>query len=172
MEKEIDIQNKFEEILAKLKKDKKENVESPKNSNKNNNSQYCYDFKELEKILFGNFDENNYIKQSKWKIELTEDLKKYVNLITKINSNDEQEMKVIDNDYIFEEWKNSFEKGYKKQREFQNLVKLSKDINLAKMKEALLTLTGNHKYEIFENEPSNFQRMIKKTISKNDIMNY
>ena len=45
MEKEIDIQNKFEEILKRLKKDnKKENDESPKNSKNNINSQYNYDF--------------------------------------------------------------------------------------------------------------------------------
>ena len=169
MEKYIEI--KFEEILERLKKDKKENDESLKNSTKNINSKYFYDFKELEKILFGDLNEKNGVEN--WKIEFTEDLKKYVNLITKLNSNGDQEMIVFDIQYIFKEWKKSFEKGYKQKKEFQNLVKLRNDIDLPKMKEAILILTGNHKYEIFVNDdPSNFQKMIDKTISKKEIMNY
>ena len=173
MEKEIDIQNKFEEILKRLKKDnKKENDESPKNSKKNINSQYNYDFKELEKILFGDLQKIKFIEQSNWKVELIEDLKKYVNLITKINSKEGPEKIVVDNIYIFKEWKNSFGQGYKQREEFKNLVKLENDINLAEMKKDLLTLIDNHKYAIFENDPSNFQKIINNKISQEEIMNY
>lgn len=40
------------------------------------------------------------------------------------------------------------------------------------MKEALLTLIDIQKYEIFKNDPSNFQKMVKNSIKNEEIMNY
>ena len=44
-----------------------------------------------------------------------------MNLITKINFNGEKIIIIINNEYIFKEWKNFFKKGYKMKKKLKSL---------------------------------------------------
>ena len=79
-----------------------------------------------------------------------------------IENKDEKEITVINTDYIFKEWKKSFNKSFKIKEEFKLIVKTDNLNNLKKenIKEALIKLIPNVKFEIFKDVPSKFQNMI------------
>ena len=99
---------------------------------------YSYDVDELEKIIFNgkkeNFNEN--------KILIVKEIKEYVKMIIDIENKDAKEITVINNDYIFKEWKSSFNKSYKTKEEFKLIVKTDNidNFQIKDIKEALIKL--------------------------------
>ena len=69
---------------------------------------------------------------------------------------------VINNDYIFKEWKKSFNKSYKTREEFKLIVKADnlENLKIKDIKDALIKLIPKVKFEIFKDDPSKFENMI------------
>ena len=126
---------------------------------KNNKEPYSYDIEELEKIII-----NGDITYNDNKILIVKEIKEYVKMIMKIDNNEVKEIRLINSDYIFEEWKNSFNKNYKADKKYKSIVKDDhlKDLKISEIKEALTTLIPETKFEIFSEDPSKFENMIKK----------
>ena len=75
---------------------------------------------------------------------------------------DVKEITVINNDYIFKEWKSSFNKSYKTKEEFKSIVQTDnlENLKLKDIKDALIKLIPNIKFEIFKDKPSKFESLI------------
>ena len=156
LSKKEDILQKFNDLIIKLENKEKGNIliDMPKN----NMESYSYDFDELENILFNNkkknFNEN--------KILIVKEIKEYAKMIMDIENQEEKEITVINNDYIFKEWKRSFNKSYKSKEEFKLIVKTDNlnNLKIKDIKEALIKLIPDEKFEIFKDAPSKFENMI------------
>jgi len=142
--------------MVKLENKEKGNI--LKDMPKNNMESYSYDFDELENILFNNkkknFNEN--------KILIVKEIKEYAKMIMDIENQEEKEITVINNDYIFKEWKRSFNKSYKTKEEFKLIVNTDNlnNLKIKDIKEALIKLIPDEKFEIFKDAPSKFENMI------------
>ena len=66
-----------------------------------------------------------------------------------IDNKEVKEITVIKNDYIFKEWKSSFNKSYKTREEFKLIVKTDnlENLKIKDIKDALIKLTPNIKFE-------------------------
>ena len=93
-----------------------------------------------------------------------EELKKQKNI--------EEKRRNYDIKFLFQEWKNAFNVGYRKDVIFQKLVKLEKETSLETMKSNLVVLVPNLKMEIFSDDYHNFARNISGYIKDKDIDSY
>ena len=73
---------------------------------------------------------------------------------------------------LFEEWKRAFEKGYRTEITFKQLVKLESDITLEIIKNNLSILVPNLKVEIFIEDYHDFSKNIKDILKDKEINNY
>ena len=79
---------------------------------------------------------------------------------------------IYDIDYLFKQWKNSFNYGYKTDDIFKKIIKFSPNITLDKIKENTTKLIGNKVMKIYKEDASKFISMIDSVLEKNSVENY
>ena len=146
-----------------------ENTIQSQNNNGNNV------FNTIKDILYPNKDQKESILDKIEKsmellssIELTENNCENLN----VKLNDENKKLNYDIRFLFSEWKNSFNKGYRADKIFKKLIKIEKDITLESIKKNLTDLVSNSKIEIFKEDYHNFAKKISSVLGDNEIDNY
>lgn len=79
---------------------------------------------------------------------------------------------VIDGEFIFSEWKKSFNVGYKATKDYQSLVIYEENINLHDIKDAVKVLIDEQQINIFCEDPGDFKNYKIQKIAKNEFKNY
>ena len=126
-------------------------------------------FKEMEIVLF---NDNFQFKNDK--VEIIKEIKDYVIKISKIKSDKTDSIMKIDSNYIFNKWRKTFGKGYKKNKLYTKLVQINRytDLNIDTFRKALLLLIPDKKFEILSEGPSKFDKMINNEQNIKESDNY
>ena len=91
----------------------------------------------------------------------------------KVNKNINKNNNVINSSLIFKKWIESFSiLSYKKNKVFENLVKIDNEINIEVMKNLLKQIIGETTIEIYKDDTKNFSIMIENVINENELSNY
>ena len=169
-----DTLSNFDELINQLKKKdeiQNSNTNVLNNENKNNDAKrsYSYDIKEMKIVLF---NDNFQFKNDK--VEIIKEIKDYVIKISQIKSDKMDSIMKIDSNYIFNEWRKTFGKGYKKIKLYTKIVQINRytDLNIDTFRKALLLLIPGKKFEIFSEDPSKFDKMINNEQNIEESENY
>ena len=198
----IDTQNKENYLLEKIKlelnriKEKKINEEkkddkidlsnnenisedsngntsqSQKNGNGNNGNNI---YNEIIDILYHKKTQKEIIIN---KIEKSQTILKDIenaqieNEKLEMNLNEENLKKNYDINFLFEEWKNAFKKGYRNDKIYQKLIKLDKNTTLKLIRDDLSKLATDLAVEIFSEDYHNFSKIIDVVIPDNELNVY
>ena len=169
-----DTLSNFDELINQLKKKdeiQNSNTNVLNNENKNNDAKrsYSYDIKEMKIVLF---NDNFQFKNDK--VEIIKEIKDYVIKISKIKSDKTDSIMKIDSNYIFNKWRKTFGKGYKKNKLYTKLVQINRytDLNIDTFRKALLLLIPDKKFEILSEGPSKFDKMINNEQNIKESDNY
>ena len=169
-----DTLSNFDELINQLKKKdeiQNSNTNVLNNENKNNDAKrsYSYDIKEMEIVLF---NDNFQFKNDK--VEIIKEIKDYVIKISKIKSDKMDSIMKIDSNYIFNKWRKTFGKGYKKNKLYTQIVQINRynDLNIDTFRKALLLLIPDKKFEILSEGPSKFDKMINNEQNIKESDNY
>ena len=169
-----DTLSNFDELINQLKKKdeiQNSNTNVLNNENKNNDAKrsYSYDIKEMKIVLF---NDNFQFKNDK--VEIIKEIKDYVIKISQIKSDKMDSIMKIDSNYIFNKWRKTFGKGYKKNKLYTKLVQINRytDLNIDTFRKALLLLIPDKKFEILSEGPSKFDKMINNEQNIKESDNY
>ena len=169
-----DTLSNFDELINQLKKKdeiQNSNTNVLNNENKNNDAKrsYSYDIKEMKIVLF---NDNFQFKNDK--VEIIKEIKDYVIKISQIKSDKMDSIMKIDSNYIFNKWRKTFGKGYKKKKLYTQLVQINRytDLNIDTFRKALLLLIPDKKFEILSEGLSKFDKMINNEQNIKESDNY
>lgn len=125
---------------------------------------------EIEKLNINDLLEKDLDENNKNKIDL---LNQIFDLIKENseNSNLEEET-CINGEFLFNEWKKSFDVGYKQNNNFKLLVVYDDNINLKQIKDATIKLINNMNIKIFSQDPGKFAKNIKTMILEDKFYEY
>ena len=169
-----DTLSNFDELINQLKKKdeiQNSNTNVLNNENKNNDAKrsYSYDIKEMKIVLF---NDNFQFKNDK--VEIIKEIKDYAIKISQIKSDKMDSIMKIDSNYIFNKWRKTFGKGYKKNKLYTQIVQINRytDLNIDTFRKALLLLIPDKKFEILSEGPSKFDKMINNEQNIKESDNY
>ena len=96
-------------------------------------------------------------------------IKEFNDIILK-NKNSLKDIAIIDGEFIFIKWKNSFkENNYKSSEKYKNLVIFDKNIKFKTIENATKNLMGSSMIKIFCEDPGNFQNKIKSVLKEDTL---
>ena len=99
-------------------------------------------------------------------------IKEFNNIILK-NKNSLKDIAIIDGEFIFKKWKNSFEENnYKSSEQYKNLVIYDKNIKFKTIENATKNLMGSSMIKIFCEDPGNFPNKLKDILKEDNFKKY
>jgi len=132
-------------------------------------------FNEIKKILYpsNNHRETLIIKLNDG-INISKKIKEYNDSLKKLDNELKSEnlKQLININYFYMEWNDSFNKGYRNDVTYKKLVKMETGFSLESLKNYLYILTKNYKIQVFKEDSFKFEDMIQKVISDEQINNY
>ena len=146
--------------------------QSQKNGNGNNGNNVC---DEINDILYHKKTQKEIIIN---KIEKSQTILKDIenaqieNEKLEMNLNEKNLKKNYDINFLFEEWKNAFKKGYRNDKIYQKLIKLDKNTTLKLIRDDLSKLATDLAVEIFSEDYHNFSKIIDVVIPDNELNVY
>jgi hypothetical protein len=81
-------------------------------------------------------------------------------------------IEIIDGNFIFKKWKNSFKRNYKADISFKKLVIFNRKLTLDEIKKVAINLIGSLNLEIFVEDPGNFASKIENVLEKKEFDSY